>query len=154
MVSWYSTSGRFDQARGDVTTGAPTTFIVPGSTEVPDDPVPEKRTGTMWLVMRDGRGGQHFETLPFFLCDDSPTPKITRVEAPTVAGDPLVATGENMSGALDLIIGGAAIPHASYSPGRDAFIGDVPVLPAGTYPVELRAKNCAVVDTGLTWTVP
>lgn len=154
VVSWYSTSGRFDQARVDVSTGAPTQFIVPGSEAVPSDPIPEKRTGTIWLVMRDGRGGQHFEVLPFYVCDDSPTPVVTRLEAPVRPGDPLVATGENMSGALDLIIGGAAISRASYSPGSDAFIGDVPVLAPGSYPVELRAKNCAVVETGLTWTVP
>ena len=150
VVSWYSTSGRFDQARVDVTQGKSTEFIVPGSLEVPEDPVPEKRTGTIWLVMRDGRGGQHAEVLPFFICDDSPTPRLTRLDA----ADPLVATGENMAGTLDLIIGGVAVSHGSYSPSRDVFISDVPALPPGTYPVELRAKNCSVVDTGLTWTVP
>jgi hypothetical protein len=154
VVSWYSTSGRFDRARVDVTDGTPTTFIAPGSSEVREDPVPERRTGTVWLVMRDGRGGQHFETFPFYVCDDSPTPNLTRLEAPTIPGEPLTATGTNMAGALDLVIGGVALTRASYSPGRDAFLGDVPVLPSGTYAVELRAKNCSVVDTGLTWTVP
>ncbi len=154
VVSWYSSSGRFDQARIDVSTGAATTFITPGSTDVPEDPVPEKRTGTIWLVMRDGRGGQHAETLPFFVCDDSPTPVLRQLEAPTTAGDPVVATGENMSGALDLVVGGVALTRASYSPGRNAFLGDVPTLPSGTYPVQLRAKNCAVVDTGVNWVVP
>jgi hypothetical protein len=154
VVSWYSTSGRFDQARVDLAKGPATNFIAPGSKEIPDDPVPEKRTGTIWLVMRDGRGGQHFETLPFYVCDDSPTPTLTRLEAPTVSGDPIKATGENMAGTLDLVIGGVALTRASYSPGTNAFLGDVPVLPSGTYAVELRAKNCSVVDTGLTWTVP
>ncbi len=154
VVSWYSTAGRFDQARVDVTTGTPTNFIAPGSVEVPEDPVPEKRTGTVWLVMRDGRGGQHFEVFPFYICDDSPTPTVTRLQPPMAAGDPLVATGENMAGALDLVIGGLALTRASYSPGQNAFLGDLPVLPPGTYAVELRAKNCEVVDTGLTWTVP
>jgi len=154
VVSWYSTSGRFDQARIDVSNGAETQFIAPGSSEVPDDPVPEKRTGTIWMVMRDGRGGQHFEVLPFFICDGSATPTLTGLQAPASPGEPLVATGVNMSGTLDLIIGGVAIARGSYSPGRDAFLGDVPTLPPGTYPVELRAKNCTSTDTGLTWTVP
>lgn len=154
VASWYSSAGRFDQARVDLAEGPATTFIVPGSVEVPEDPVPTKRTGTIWSVIRDGRGGQHAETLPFFICDDSPTPVLTRIEAPTSAGEPLVATGENMSGALDLVIGGVALTRASYSPGRNAFLGDVPTLPPGTYPVQLRAKNCAIVDTGLTWTAP
>lgn len=154
VASWYSTSGRFDQARVDVSTGAETQFIVPGSSEVPDDPVPEKRTGTIWMVMRDGRGGQHYEVLPFFICDGSPTPSLTALQAPASSGDPLVATGQNMAGTLDLLIGGVAVSRGSYSPGRDAFLGDAPVLPPGTYPVELRGKNCTSTDTGLTWTVP
>ena len=154
VASWYSSAGRFDQARVDVTEGAQTTFIVPGSIEVPEDPVPDKRTGTIWIVMRDGRGGQHAETLPFFVCDDSPTPRVTRVEAPVSPVDPIVVTGENMSGALDLIIGGVALSHASYSPGQNAFLGDVPTLPPGPHPIVLRAKNCSEVDTGLTWTAP
>jgi hypothetical protein len=154
VVSWYSSSGRFDQARVDLAKGQPTTFIVPGSKEIPEDPVPEKRTGTIWLVMRDGRGGQHAETLPFYICDDSPTPTLANLQAPTSAGDPIVATGDNMAGTLDLVIGGVALTRASYSPGSNAFLGDVPVLPSGTYAVELRAKNCSVIDTGLTWTVP
>lgn len=154
VASWYSTAGRFDQARVDVSEGAPTAFIVPGSAEVPEDPVPERRTGTLWLVLRDGRGGQLFETLPFYVCDDSPTPRLTRVQAPATPDDPLIATGENMSGTLDLVIGGLAVGKGNYSPADDAFLGDAPALPPGTYPVELRAKNCAVVDTGLTWTVP
>jgi hypothetical protein len=152
VVSWYSTVGRFDQARIDVTGGALTKFISPGSQA--DDPVPEKRTGTVWLVMRDGRGGQHFETVPFYVCDDSPTPTLRALQGPTSMGDPIVATGDDMSGALDLVIGGAALTRASFSPGRNAFIGDVPTLPSGSYPVQLRAKNCAIVDTGLTWVVP
>lgn len=154
VASWYSTSGRFDQARIDVSKGAPTEFIVPGSSEVPDDPVPEKRTGTIWVVMRDGRGGQHSEVLPFFICDSSPTPKLTGLQPPASPGDPVVATGENMAGTLDVLIGGVPMSRGSYSPGRDAFLGDAPVLPSGPHSVELRAKNCAVVDTGLTWTVP
>ncbi len=154
VVSWYSTAGRFDQARVDVTSGAQTTFITPGSSEVPDDPVPDKRTGTLWLVLRDGRGGQHAQTVPFFVCDDSPTPVLEKLTAPTTAGDPLVATGQHLDGALDLIIDGAAVDHASYSPGQDAFLGDVPALAPGAYPVQLRAKNCGVIDTGISWVVP
>ena len=92
--------------------------------------------------------------LPFFICDSSPTPRLTGLQAPASPGDPVVATGENMAGTLDVLIGGVPMSRGSYSPGRDAFLGDAPVLPSGLYPVELRAKNCAVVDTGLTWTVP
>lgn len=154
VVSWYSTAGRFDQARVDVTGGAPTTFTAPGARDIADDPVPEKRTGTVWLVMRDGRGGQAFESFPFYVCDDSPTPRVQKLEAPTTPGDPLVATGVDLAGTLDLVIGGVALTHATWSPAVNAFFADVPTLPSGTWPVQLRAKNCEVVETGLTWTVP
>lgn len=154
VASWYSTSGRFDQARVDVTGGAVTKFIVPGSSAVPEDPVPEKRTGTIWVVVRDGRGGQFFEALPFFICDDSPMPTITALEAPVTPGDPLVARGTNLAGTLDLIIGGAALSRGSYSPATDVFVADVPMLPSGTYPVTVRSKSCGEQDTGLTWSVP
>jgi hypothetical protein len=143
VASWYSTSGRFDQARVDVSEGALTKFIVP-----------EKRTGTLWTVVRDGRGGQFFEALPFFVCDSSATPKVLSLVPPTLNGDPIIARGENMSGVLDLIINGVALTRGSYSSARDEFSADVPVLPSGTYPVTVRAKNCAEVDTGLTWVVP
>ncbi|MFT3710693.1 MAG: hypothetical protein QM817_23975 [Archangium sp.] len=152
VASWYSTSGRFDQARIDVSEGALTKFIVPGA--LADDPVPEKRTGTLWTVVRDGRGGQFFEALPFFVCDSSATPNVRQLVPPTLNGDPIVARGENMSGVLDLIINGVALTRGSYSSARDEFSADVPVLPRGTYPVTMRSKNCAEVDTGLTWTVP
>jgi hypothetical protein len=155
VVSWDSSAGRFDQARLDVSMpGAVTKFIAPGSAQVPEDPVPEKRTGTLWSVVRDGRGGQHFVTVPFFVCDSSATPSLRSLEAPTSPGDPVVAKGENMAGVLDLIIGGAAFTRSGYSTARDAFVGDAPALAPGTYPVTLRAKNCAELDTGLTWTVP
>lgn len=154
VASWYSTSGRFNQPRVDVTEGATTSFIVPGSTTVPEDTVPEKRTGTIWTVVRDGRGGQFFEVLPFFICDDSPTPALAMIEAPTTMGDPLIARGMNMSGTLDLIIGGVALKRGSYSPSLDAFVADVPSLPSGSYPVTLRSKNCGEVETGVSWTVP
>ncbi len=155
VVSWYSSAGRFDQARLDVSMpGAVTKFITPGSAQVPEDPVPEKRTGTLWSVVRDGRGGQHFVTVPFFVCDSSATPTLRSLEAPTSPGDPVVAKGENMAGVLDLIIGGAAFTRSGYSTARDAFVGDAPALAPGTYPVTLRAKNCAEVETGLEWRVP
>jgi len=155
VVSWYSSAGRFDQARLDVSMpGAVTKFIAPGSAQVPEDPVPEKRTGTLWSVVRDGRGGQHFVTVPFFVCDSSATPSLRSLEAPTSPGDPVVAKGENMAGVLDLIIGGAAFTRSGYSTARDAFVGDAPALAPGTYPVTLRAKNCAEVETGLEWRVP
>jgi hypothetical protein len=66
----------------------------------------------------------------------------------------VVVTGTDLANALDVVVGDVALPRASYSPGRNAFVGDAPTLPSGTYAVTLRSKNCSVTDTGLTYTVP
>lgn len=152
--AWYSSSGRFSQARFDVYESPETDFVAPGSTEAPDDPVPERRTGTVYLVVRDSRGGQAFKQYPFYVCDDSPAPKVTALAPPSGTEDRVVVTGENLASALDIVVGDVALAEGSYSPGRQAFLGAPPALPSGTYPVRVRAKNCSDVDTGLTYTVP
>ena len=58
--AWYSSNGRFSRERFDVTSTEATTFYAPGSAKFPEDPVPEKRTGQLWLVVRDNRGAQAF----------------------------------------------------------------------------------------------
>ncbi len=150
--AWYSTSGRFDQARVDLKSGSPTLFIAPGASA--DDPVPEKRTGTVWVVLRDGRGGQHTETLPFYVCDDSPVPVITEVRAPVNSGGPVVVKGTNISSVLDVVIGGVALTRASYSPGLDAFVGDAPMIPPGQYEVSVRTKACGTLASAIIFTQP
>lgn len=153
--AWYSTAGRFSEPRVDLFSGTVATYTAPGSVEVPDDPVPERRTGKVWLVLRDGRGGQSWTELPLFVCDASfPTPKVTAVAAPASPGEPVVATGSDLASALDLVVGPNALPNGGYSPGRAAFLGDAPALPPGQYPISVRGKDCSVTDTGLVYTVP
>jgi hypothetical protein len=55
---------------------------------------------------------------------------------------------------LDVVIDGKALTRGSYSSARDVFVGDVPSLPSGSYPVKLRSKNCGEVETTITWNVP
>lgn len=153
--AWYSSNGRFSRERFDVTSTEGTTFFAPGSTKFPEDPVPEKRTGQLWLVVRDNRGAQAFEQFRFYVCDESlPTPRVTGVMAPAVAGDPVLVTGDDMPKVLDILIGGVALETSTYSAVRNAFVGFPPVLLPGTYPVTMRGQNCSSVDTGLTYTVP
>ena len=153
--AWYSSNGRFSRERFDVTSTDATTFFAPGSTKFPDDPVPEKRTGQLWLVVRDNRGAQAFQQFRFFVCDDAlPTPKVTGITAPTMIGDTVQVTGDDMPKVLDILIGGVALESSTYSAVRNAFVGFPPDLPPGTYPVTMRGQNCSSVDTGLTYTVP
>lgn len=153
--AWYSSNGRFSRERFDVTSTDATTFYAPGSKKFPEDPVPEKRTGQMWLVVRDNRGAQAFEQFRFYVCDESlPTPRVTTVTGPSTAGDPVLVNGDNMPNVLDILIGGVALGTSTYSVSRGAFVGFPPTLPSGTYPITMRGQNCSSVDTGLTYTVP
>lgn len=156
VAAWYSTGGRFSLERLDLATGEDTIFIAPGAAEIPEDPVPQKRLGTLWAVLRDGRGGQSFTPLPFFVCDDSlPDPKPDAVLPPPTETDPVKVTGTDLASALDVIVGGLALQRGFYSPAQDAFLGDLPPeLPPGTYPVTVRTKRCTSFETGLTLKVP
>lgn len=152
--AWYSSNGRFSQERFDVTSATPTTFYAPGSAKFPEDPVPEKRSGQLWLVVRDNRGAQAFEQFRFFVCDESlPTPRVTGITPPTSPMDPMVVTGDDMNRVLDILIGDVALGTSAYSAVRGGFTGFQPGLRPGTYPVRVRGQNCSDVETGLTYTI-
>lgn len=153
--AWYSSNGRFSRERFDVSSEEPTVFIAPGSAQFPEDAVPEKRQGQLWLVVRDNRGAQAYEAFRFYVCDESlPTPKVTGLTLPTSESEPVVVTGDDMQRVLDIVIGPAALTRSAYSATRGGFVGFAPELPSGTYPVRVRGQNCSDVDTGLTYTVP
>jgi hypothetical protein len=153
--AWYSSGGRFSQERFDVTDPKPTIFTAPGSTEFPEDPVPEKRLGQLWLVVRDNRGAQAFQQFRYYVCDESlPTPVVKSIAAPASSTDPVVVSGDDMNRVLDVVIGGQALTNGTFSASRGAFVGFLPELPSGTYPVTVRGQNCSSVETGLTYTVP
>jgi hypothetical protein len=154
--AWYSSAGRFSRERFDVASTESTVFTAPGSDLFPSDPVPERRRGDLWLVVRDNRGGQAFEAFQFYVCDAAqPTPKITSIEPPTEIGGYLVLRGENLEQVLDVVIGDAALDNGGFRAGAPpAFVGLLPPLASGSYPVSVRAKNCTGSSTGLTYTVP
>jgi hypothetical protein len=149
--AWYSSAGRFDQARFDLDTGSDTVFTAPGSPDIPEDPVPDKRGGTVWLVLRDDRGGQAFSTIPFFVCDDSlPAPMVTMVTTETTT---VAVSGSNLTSILDVVAGGIALPRGGFN--GSVYRADLPPsLASGSYPVTVRTKACKTVDTGLMLTVP
>lgn len=156
VAAWYSTSGRFSLERVELAKQTDTFFTAPGAPDIPEDPVPARRFGTIWLVLRDSRGGQAFSALPFFVCDESlPEPMPLQVISPATRGDTVSVKGESMSSALDVVVNGIALQRGAYSPAQDAFLGDLPPeLPAGTYPVTVRTRRCTSQQTPLLLTVP
>jgi hypothetical protein len=150
--SWYSSHGRFSAERFDALFTNATTFYPPGVPQS-QEVVPEKRSGTIWLVIRDSRSGQAFQTYPFFICDRSAkTPEVTSLTQET--DGTLIAHGKNTDGILDVIIGDDALPKGAYNVALDVFIGEKPALPKGTYPIAIRTKNCATIESGLQITLP
>jgi hypothetical protein len=150
--AWYSSAGRFDEARFTLDTDPDTTFTAPGSPDIPEDPVPDKRGGTIWLVLRDDRGGQAFSTIPFFVCDDSlPPPMVTMVMAETTT---VAVSGSNLTSILDVVAGGVALPRGGFN--GSVYRADLPpsLMSGMSYPVTVRTKACKTVDTGLMLTVP
>jgi hypothetical protein len=151
--AWYATSGRFDRERFEVTSAEPTRFTPPGSPSYPEDPLPVRRSGTVWLTVRDNRGGQAFATYPFFVCDHAlAQPMVSQL---TVDGaGTVLATGQNLEAVLDVLVGGVALGDGGYSSARGGYVGTMPRLTAGRWPVVLRTKGCATLETGLTVDVP
>lgn len=149
--AWYSSAGRFDKPRFNIDTTEPSIFTAPGSDKVADDPVPEKKTGNVWLVLRDSRGGQTFNDFPFVVCDE--TQPSARVTSLTAADGQITVKGENLNQAVDVIVGDAALPKGAFSSATGNYLGDVPNLAKGEYDVKIRSKNCTEEATGLKFTV-
>ena len=156
VAAWYSTSGRFSLERVELAKQPDTYFTAPGAPDIPEDPVPMRRFGTIWLVLRDSRGGQAYSALPFFVCDESlPEPEPMQISSPATRSERVSVKGASMSSALDVVVNGIALQRGVYSPAQDAFLGELPPdLPAGTYPVTVRTRRCTTLQTQLQLTVP
>ncbi|MBK7859984.1 MAG: hypothetical protein IPJ65_15450 [Archangiaceae bacterium] len=154
--AWYSSAGRFSLERFDLAGEEDTVFTAPGAADIPEDPVPSRRQGTLWLVLRDGRGGQSFSTVPFFVCDDSlPEPKPASVMSPTSEGELVRVRGANMASVVDVTVNGVALPRGAYSPVADAFLGEVPAgLAPGRYKLGFVTKKCTTLESELELVVP
>lgn len=134
QVAWYSTSGRFFADTTALTEPVKNLFTAPGLTDA--DPLPERRTGTIYTVHRDSRGGQSWREWPFFVCDpDAPAPRVTAVSWPAEAGGEVTLTGEHLESVLDVIVDGAALGGGAFSPATGVWRG---ALPAGVPPGAAR----------------
>jgi hypothetical protein len=156
IAAYYSTTGNFSQDRIALRSGFPETFTAPAGTDA--DPIPDKRLGTLWIVLRDTRGGLSWNTWPMFICDPTlPAPSFTALDPPSGRADgttTMGVQGQNISSVLDLLVGGVALRSAAFSPIAHEFTGLVPPLPSGSYPVTVRGKDCQDYNTGLSYVVP
>jgi hypothetical protein len=126
LAAWYSTSGRFTEARTALRERVKTVFTAPGG-EDETDAVPKSRTGFIYVVLRDTRGGQSWTQVPFYVCDAArPAPSITRVDWPATVADPVVLHGAQLEQVLDVIVDDVALEDGAYSPTSDTWRGYLP----------------------------
>jgi hypothetical protein len=148
LVSWYSTAGRFSETRTAMREAVKTTFTAPGKKAF--DPVPERRTGTLWTVLRDTRGALTWREFPLFVCDDSlPTPVVARVTAPADRLSPVVVEGEHLGSVLDVIVGGVALTRGRADVDGTRWTGELPAsMAAGATPVRVHSRRCEAFEAG------
>jgi hypothetical protein len=108
------------------------------------------RAGHLWTVVRDTRGGQSWIDAKTYVCDPS-APAPSAVSASRDGGTVTVA-GANLASVLDLQLGDAVLGDLQCDAATSS--GALPALDAGTYPLTLRAKSCADVQTGVVVSVP
>lgn len=141
LTAWYSTSGRFSETSTALGEGVKTIFTAPGSAQ---DPVPERRTGTLYTVFRDTRGGQAWREWPFFVCDAGlNSPVVSRVDWPSAADAPVVLHGEDLGSVLDVIVDGVALERAAFLSATGTFQGYLPAgVPLGEKRGVVHTKGC------------
>ena len=151
-VSWFTTVGGLNNAR-----------TLAGELEKPEklyapyvlQEVPEDRLGTLYAVMRDGRGGADPFVLPFFICDPNRAPpSVTSLEP--ASGPPGTVVRIQGTGLDDLIDAGAgsdALGSAAWDEASQAYVGTIPARAAvGELAIVPRGKGCAPDPSG-TFTV-
>jgi hypothetical protein len=135
--SWFSTAGNFIEVR---TTAGDTGqfFIAPLDTS--DDPVPANRTFSLWVVVRDGRGGEDWASLSGFVCDPS-LPSVQFGSASVEANNRVHISGTHLDQILDVSLGGLPL-RGGYDPTTDQFLSTLLPGGSGGLPLLLRGKNC------------
>lgn len=141
LTAWYSTSGRFSETSTALGEGVKTIFTAPGSAA---NPVPERRTGVLYTVFRDTRGGQAWREWPYFVCDSAlTTPRVTSVDWPSTTTDPVVLRGSELSSVLDVIVDGVALERAAFLESSGTWQGYLPAtIPLGTKRGTVHTRVC------------
>lgn len=142
LAAWYVTAGALTHVRTAVREGeVRTIFTAPGNDE--KHPVPDRRTGSLYVVLRDTRGGQAWREFHWFVCDPAlPAPVVTRVTRPASAAEPFVLQGQDLASVLDVVVNGAALRGGAYSPTKQTWEGFAATLPGPQDPLTVHAKNC------------
>ncbi len=143
LAAWYSTAGRFSHTRTALREDVKTLLTPPGSGDA-TDAVPADRAGTLWVVVRDTRGGQSWRQWPMYVCDATlPEPRITTVEWPTGSRAKVVLRGDDLGSILDVSVDGVALEQGAFVASRGTWEGSLPEgVPLGISRGELTTRTC------------
>lgn len=148
LASWYSTMGRFSHESTALGAEVKTTLTAPGAADK-TDPVPDKRSGKLWLVLRDTRGGTSWTEWPMYVCDPQlELPVVEQIEWPTAIGGTVVLHGRNLAAVLDVVVDGVGL-EGGYSSAAGTWSGTLAAgLPVGQVRGEVRTKSCVRTPLG------
>ncbi|MBX7096806.1 MAG: hypothetical protein K1X89_03755 [Myxococcaceae bacterium] len=155
ISAWYSTSGRFSQPRLALDSDVEDRFSPPGGEE-PKDPLPERREGQLYVVLRDARGGNAFRESAFYVCDEGRArPVVRTVSTPSTRDDVVVLEGEHLEQLLDVVAGPVALEQPFFDAASGRWSGRIPKgLVKGEYPLGLRGKDCSRTSAPVSLVVP
>ncbi len=142
VAAWYATRGELSQARTVLGESVKTALKLTKS--VAEDASELERTGLLYVVLRDTRGGQSWQTFSTYACNPKgPTARVTSVKLPAVIGEPVVINAENPEAVLDVSLNGVALRAVTFnrSTGRlEAQLASGQMLTSG--PTRVVSKNC------------
>lgn len=140
MVSWFATFGDLGQIRtqaGD----AKQSYTIPW----PFDAMPSDRRATLYLVLRDGRGGVDWMTRGVFVCDPFlAAPVIESIEpAAAKPASTVTISGSGLDQVIDVKLGVHWLADVRFDSERRVLTGIVPSdAPAGTAQLTVRGRSC------------
>lgn len=146
IAAFYSTSGRFKEPRLALRSGTEERFEVPGEDQ--KNPLSADRRGTLWVVVRDTRGGQEWLEHPFFICEAArPEPHVARTTYSASADGGLLALeGKSLDEIVDVWVDESPAAGGGTSPGGESYQARLPWLAPGPHPVVVRTTACDEVD--------
>jgi hypothetical protein len=143
ILSWFATSGDLDYARtlygNDATVQRLTLpFVL--------QKLPEDRLVTLFVVLRDGRGGVDSLSHQLYLCDPfRPAPTVTAIDPPAGrVGTQVKISGAGLDALLDVKVGSAWLADGKWDGDSGAYVGTIPAnLAPGLQSVMPRGQGCA-----------
>lgn len=146
VLSWFTSAGALDKSR-TVDSDPDQFFTAPdGSSDDAQHAISSGRGFTLWVVLRDGRGGTDWAALPGLLCDPS-LPAIELTSA-TTDGTSVTLSGAHLDLLVDASLDGQPL-SGTYQAASGSFVARLPAGTHGRHPVLARGRSCSSSEATL-----